>query len=354
VGQPARTLLQTRFPQPLERIEATLRRDGHWEGELDQTRRDGRAITMASRWALQRDGKGQSAAILEVSTDITARKALERALRGRDAIAETAQRITLLGTFHWDVATDTVHWSDEMFRLLGQDPEQVTPSFASFLDAVHPEDRGLIRAFMEGAYAGRTAPVEFRTVGPRDVVRTLHVQSEVLRDAAGAGILNLRHRAGHRGGHGPPARAAERRHPRGRPRSPLLHQWITEPERTAPPVAEPLTPREREVLQLLAQGLSNRQIGHACRLSVTTVKRHVEHILAKLGATDRTQGGGARDRARPGACGALLTVGQPPCCAGLAAVGGGAPHQRCSQHDAGMFRRARQGQQIWVKGQVTN
>jgi len=128
VGQPARTLLQTRFPQLLERIEAALRRDGHWEGELDQTRRDGRAITVASRWALQRDGKGQSVAILEVSTDITARKALERALRGRDAIAETAQRVTRLGNFHWDVATDTVHWSDEMFRLLGQDPGQVTPS----------------------------------------------------------------------------------------------------------------------------------------------------------------------------------------------------------------------------------
>lgn len=50
-----------------------------------------------------------------------------------------------------------------------------------------------------------------------------------------------------------------------------------------------LSPREREVLQLLAQGLTNREI--ACRLTVSasTIKIHVEHILAKLGVSDRTQ-----------------------------------------------------------------
>jgi DNA-binding NarL/FixJ family response regulator len=53
--------------------------------------------------------------------------------------------------------------------------------------------------------------------------------------------------------------------------------------------AERLSPREREVLQLLAQGQTNREIARALTVSVSTVKIHVEHILAKLGVCDRTQ-----------------------------------------------------------------
>ena len=52
---------------------------------------------------------------------------------------------------------------------------------------------------------------------------------------------------------------------------------------------ERLTPRELEVLQLLAQGQTNKEIAGALVVSLTTVKFHVEHIIAKLGVADRTQ-----------------------------------------------------------------
>ncbi|MEM8922398.1 MAG: response regulator transcription factor [Actinomycetota bacterium] len=50
-----------------------------------------------------------------------------------------------------------------------------------------------------------------------------------------------------------------------------------------------LTTREREVLRLVAQGLSNREIGRELHLSAGTVKNHVSAILRRLGITDRTQ-----------------------------------------------------------------
>jgi DNA-binding NarL/FixJ family response regulator len=52
---------------------------------------------------------------------------------------------------------------------------------------------------------------------------------------------------------------------------------------------EPLTPREMDVLRLLAQGLSNKEIARTLHLVEETVKDHVRHILAKLGVKSRTQ-----------------------------------------------------------------
>lgn len=53
--------------------------------------------------------------------------------------------------------------------------------------------------------------------------------------------------------------------------------------------AEELTPREFDVLQQIVEGMSNKEIGVRLNISETTVKTHVNNLLAKLGVTDRTQ-----------------------------------------------------------------
>jgi len=59
--------------------------------------------------------------------------------------------------------------------------------------------------------------------------------------------------------------------------------------RPAPIALSRLTPREFEVLRLIGRGLDNAEIADHLSLSVATVKSHVGHILAKLGARDRVQ-----------------------------------------------------------------
>lgn len=51
----------------------------------------------------------------------------------------------------------------------------------------------------------------------------------------------------------------------------------------------PLTPRESEVLHQLAHGLTNKEIAQVLSISYETVKEHVQHILQKIGVSDRTQ-----------------------------------------------------------------
>jgi DNA-binding NarL/FixJ family response regulator len=51
----------------------------------------------------------------------------------------------------------------------------------------------------------------------------------------------------------------------------------------------PLTKRESEVLKQLALGLTNKEIAQSLGVSYETVKEHVQHILRKIGVSDRTQ-----------------------------------------------------------------
>jgi DNA-binding NarL/FixJ family response regulator len=59
--------------------------------------------------------------------------------------------------------------------------------------------------------------------------------------------------------------------------------------RLAADIEVPLTQRESEVLKQLALGLTNKEIATTLQISYETVKEHVQHILRKIGVTDRTQ-----------------------------------------------------------------
>lgn len=74
-------------------------KDGEWQGEIRQTRRDGAEITLESRWTLVRDEKGQPNSILVINTDVTEKKRME-------AQFLRAQRMESIGTLAGGIAHD--------------------------------------------------------------------------------------------------------------------------------------------------------------------------------------------------------------------------------------------------------
>jgi DNA-binding NarL/FixJ family response regulator len=68
-----------------------------------------------------------------------------------------------------------------------------------------------------------------------------------------------------------------------------LRRLASESATASPATTTQLSERELDVLRLLARGATNREIADALTITPHTVKGHVEHILAKLGVSDRTQ-----------------------------------------------------------------
>jgi len=69
----------------------------------------------------------------------------------------------------------------------------------------------------------------------------------------------------------------------------LLHQPVTTEHRRGAPAVEPLTPRELDVLRLLAKGNTNRQSAGLLGLSVRTVENHRANLMGKLGLSSRVE-----------------------------------------------------------------
>lgn len=118
-------LLRTEFPQPLSTIFDTLRRDGRWTGELVHTRKDGKRITVSSRWAAERDRHGNIQAILETNSDITERKHAEDALRASEEQFRTLANA--IPQLCWMANADGwIFWyNDRWYQYTGTTPEQM-------------------------------------------------------------------------------------------------------------------------------------------------------------------------------------------------------------------------------------
>ena len=89
LGQVTHTLLQTKFPEPVELIRERFRHEGRWQGELCHACKDGRLVTVISRWALTRDPDTNSDLIMEANINITPTKEAEKQLQNLVQTLET-------------------------------------------------------------------------------------------------------------------------------------------------------------------------------------------------------------------------------------------------------------------------
>jgi diguanylate cyclase (GGDEF)-like protein/PAS domain S-box-containing protein len=122
-------------------------------------------------------------------TDSTAQRAAEQALQRSEASLRTAQRIARLGSWEINVRSNEMWWSEELYRLFGRFPEPTPPTYAVFVDTIHPADRAVVDAAIRAAlYADAPFAVACRIIRPDRSERWLAAEGEVTFDADGVPV----------------------------------------------------------------------------------------------------------------------------------------------------------------------
>ena len=103
-----------------------------------------------------------------------------------DEVLSEVERVTHTGTWTWDVTGDTVRWSSQLYALFGLRRDQLEPSFAGYLDRIHPDDRADVEAAIIRTFeSGEAFELDHRVVTPDDEVRWLHCTGRRFADLDG-------------------------------------------------------------------------------------------------------------------------------------------------------------------------
>ena len=147
---------------------------------------DGHVVWVSLSASVVRDPEGHPLYYIAQIQDVTERREAEEAVRRSKASLAESQRIAHLGHWEWDVVTGELVWSEETFRIYGFEPNAFGPTFEKLMEVVHPDDRSLLKATIDDAFAGiRPYDFEHRIVRPSGEVRWVHRQGEVVRGEEG-------------------------------------------------------------------------------------------------------------------------------------------------------------------------
>jgi PAS domain S-box-containing protein len=182
-------------PQERHRIEDALRRAALGEKvsmEITVRRLSGGIMYVEAALVPLRDEAGAVRKIVASGVDVTARHEAQAALAASEARLADAQRVAHVGSWEWDVARDTVTWSDELYRIYGLEKGQFAGTFEAFAARVHPDDLPYTRDVIQKALRNSTAfAYDHRVLRPDGSARMLHTRGEVIAgpDAAPARIV---------------------------------------------------------------------------------------------------------------------------------------------------------------------
>jgi len=169
-----------RDPDQRRQVLNRLVKEGRISGiDVEAKGRDGLIGTGKVAMQLVKDKRGNPVHIDGTVIDITEQNRAEIALQASELLHRKAQRVAKLGHWEYDLESDHLTWSDEMFRIFELDKNQFDGSFATFLDRVHPDDSKSVEAdISEVVDHGSDINIVHRIVLPDESIKYVHAMGQ--------------------------------------------------------------------------------------------------------------------------------------------------------------------------------
>lgn len=149
-------------------------------------RPDGEIRWLLNKNAVTVDKKGIPFQISGIATDITENKKIEQKLINSEKRLLHAQKVAKMGFLTWNLKSNEMYWSDEVFNLYGIDKQKVRPTVELTMSLVHPDDKEFVKENIDKALKGiKKYDIDHRNLRPDGKVIWVHAQGELMHDAEG-------------------------------------------------------------------------------------------------------------------------------------------------------------------------
>ncbi|SDT02383.1 PAS domain S-box-containing protein [Winogradskyella sediminis] len=148
-------------------------------------RKDGSTFPVELTLTAIKNSEGEKIGFLGVSTDISERKKAELEIIRKNQLLSFAEKITMMGNWKWDLITNTVIWSANLYNIFGVEGGTAI-SYETYFSFVHNDDKEKVTAYVENSINDKSDVDLMHRIKLRDgTVKTIQLLAEVVLDSKG-------------------------------------------------------------------------------------------------------------------------------------------------------------------------
>lgn len=163
-----------------------LKEESSFRSERIHSKKNGQPVYVEENTIALTDQRGKITGYVSVNRDITERRQAEEALRENERLLSESQRIGHVGSWSYNLSTNSLQYSDEMYRLLDVSPRGFPHSSEAFLNLIHPLDHPAAVQWMQAIRTGRQpSELAFRIFRKNGELRHLQCRGAITFDSTG-------------------------------------------------------------------------------------------------------------------------------------------------------------------------
>ena len=177
------------FPEDLVKIRElaanAIENGASYQSYYRITRADGEMRVISTKAKVDRDKEGDLV-LKGICQDITEKWMADERLLRSEALLQEAQRMAKLGSWEWDVRSNDMTWTDELYRMYGYETGEIKVSYDTYLQHIHPDDRHVIEVSIRSTLVTQFPfHNEYRIIRPNRDERIISSTGRVILDESG-------------------------------------------------------------------------------------------------------------------------------------------------------------------------